>query len=84
MPAFGVKRARPHGKAIRVIAATRNGNNYQILVAKGQDDDGLGAPYPRHIPRTRTVQTFLQGSASAAGAELVKRPPQFLRGDRYA
>jgi hypothetical protein len=31
----------------------RNGNNYQILVAKGQDDDGLGAPYSRQYPQTR-------------------------------
>jgi hypothetical protein len=74
----------PNKKAIRAIAATRNGNNYQIRVAKTQDGDGLNAPYPHHIPRTRTVPHFLKVLLCAAAVELVKRPPQLLRGDRYA
>jgi hypothetical protein len=74
----------PNRKAIRVIATMRNGNDYQILVSKTQDGDGLNAPYPRHIPRTRTAPHFLKVLFCAAGVELVKRPPQLLRGDRYA
>ena len=39
----GGKRAQlqgvPNRKAIRVIATMRNGNNYQVLVAKRQDSD---------------------------------------------
>jgi hypothetical protein len=60
----------------------RNGNDYQIFVAQRQDGDGLNAPYPRHIPRTRTVPHFLNVALRGWG-ELVKRPPQLLRGDRY-
>jgi hypothetical protein len=62
----------------------RNGNNYQIIVAKRQDGDGLGAPYPRPFRERGLSKHFSKVLLSAAGAELVKRPPQLMRGDRYA
>jgi hypothetical protein len=66
-----------------VIATMRNGNNQQLFVAKRQDGDGL----LRHTLvtfRERGLSHILKVLLCAAGVELVKRPPQFLRGDRYA
>ena len=55
----------------------RNGNNQQLFVAKRQDGDGL-------LRDTTSLSHILKVLLCAAGAELVKRPPQLLRGDRYA